>query len=66
MKLETPTSSFLKKKKVEILKDYFLAPQEFNMMLRVVYNLASPLLNFVGLLNGLFCTDIVQELVLEG
>lgn len=62
MKLETPTSSFLKKNKVEILKDYFLAPQEFYVMLRVVYNHASPLLNFVGL----FYTDIVQESVLGG
>lgn len=36
------------------------------MILRVFYNLASLLLNFVGLLYGLFCTDTVQEPVPEG
>ena len=69
MKLETPTSNLSqkkKRKKAEILKDYLLGLQEFYVMLRVVYNLAFPLLNFTGLLNGLYCTVTIYKLVLEG
>lgn len=70
MKLETPTSNLSQKKKerkkAEILKDYLLGLQEFYVVLRVVYNLAFPLLNFTGLLNGLYCTVTIYKLVLEG
>lgn len=48
MKLKNLISNF-KKKKAKILKHHSLGPQEFSVMLRVFYNPASSLLNFVGL-----------------